>query len=83
MCTVFDSRTDYRTLLLLLWANGVRAGAGRNEVCENRFDVRFLRSMVSARDIEHMSTGSGHAYNDYRSYGAGPVANLSQTEPMH
>ena len=36
--------------------------------------------MVSARDIEHMSTGSGHAYNDYRSYGAGPVANLSQTE---
>ena len=39
--------------------------------------------MVSARDIEHMRYRlRGHAYNDYRSYGAGPVANLSQTEPM-
>jgi hypothetical protein len=33
--------------------------------------------MVSARDIEHMSTGWSHAYDDYRSYGAGPVTNFS------
>ena len=37
----------------------------------------FLRSMVSARYIEHMSVGSGHTYNDYRSYGAGRVVNFS------
>ena len=37
---------------------------------------RFLRSMMSAHDIEHMSDGSAHAHNDYRSYEAGLVTNF-------
>ena len=35
----------------------------------------FLCSTVSSRDVEHMTTGLAHSYDDYRSYGAGPVAN--------
>jgi len=41
----------------------------------------FLCSTVSARDMEHMSTGSGHTHNEYQSYGSGPVANFSHKEP--
>ena len=36
----------------------------------------FLCSTEYDRDMEHMSTGSGHAYNEDRSYGSGLVANF-------
>ena len=40
------------------------------------FACGFLCSTESARDMEHMMTGLGHAYNEYRSYGSGSVANF-------
>ena len=43
----------------------------------------FLCSTESARDMEHMSTGSGHAYNEYRSYGSGLVANFFPDASRH
>ena len=44
---------------------------------QNRLSVLFLLSAQSARYIKHMSTSSGHHYNDHRTYAPCAVLNLS------
>ena len=53
---------------------GVRVGKLR--VAKIVLTCEFLSSMVSARDMEHIVTGLGHSYNDYRTYGGRTVTNF-------
>ena len=65
-----------------VWAVGRGVDGGKMRFARIALAYGFLCSTESARDMEHMSTGSGHAYNEYKSY-AGPVRSLTFSQTPH